>query len=359
MKTRYTLFTEVSPFYRNLVAALKTAEEDISMMYFTFDHGRWAAEIAAVLTTKAAEGVRVRLMVDQLGEIVDNPRNAFANQHLLETLRNSGVQVDVFQPSGARLFIGNRLHTKICAVDRQVAFIGGSNIGDEYPTWDDTNLRLDGDLGSSLHELYDYIRNHTPAGCSDPAPNIHLSRMFAGEAQIWLTVPRRRRDIRRALLKVILDAETDIYIRNWYFLPDQEILDALRCQAENGVRVHVLLSHRTKVRAIDFANHIHGHKLAKSGGRVLRFTGGYMHAKVAWNDQGEVLFGSANMDRKALNDNFECSLSFVDQELADRLTHAFEKDAARSFVQDEKHFKRCTIPLKALAHTCNMFAAWL
>lgn len=359
METRNTLFTEVRPFYENLAAALEAAENEVSMMYFTFDDGAWARRIAAVLRNRAACGVRVRLMVDGLGLITDNPRNTLANRRLLNELQQAGVQVDIFQPYGPRLSTGNRLHTKICAIDTHTAFIGGSNIGDHYTTWQDTNLRLDGVLGSGFHTLYDFIRKHTRPGHTVPTPGIHLSRMFAGGARIWLTVPRRRRDIRRELLKIILDAETDIYIRNWYFLPDQEILDALRFQAEQGVRVHVLLSHRTRVRLIDFANRIHGHKLAKSGGRVLRYTGGYMHAKVAWNDHGEVLFGSANMDRKALADNFECSLSFVDLQLKEQLSQAFEMDAGNCLLQDEKHFKRCGGALRVLAFTCNIFSAWL
>ena len=357
--TRYTVFTQVEAFYRNLVDALAGAEKEISMLYFTFDDGIWGQAIAEALGERVAAGVRVRLMVDQLGVTVDNPRNALANRVLLNDLRAMGVQVDVFKPHGHRLGIGNRLHSKICALDDRVAFIGGSNIGDYYTQWDDTNLRMDGELGRGLHELYDFIRCHTELGGCDQLPEFHLSRLFAGEAQVWLTVPRQRRDIRRALLKIILDAETDIYIRNWYFLPDREILDALRSQAERGVNVHVLLSHKTKVRPIDFANLIHGHKLAKSGGRVLRYTGGYMHAKVAWNDRGEVLFGSANMDKKALRDNFECSLTFTSAALAEDLTAAFEQDAGHSILQDRDLFRKGSLIVKAAAYTCNLASAWL
>lgn len=357
--TRYTVFTQVETFYRNLVDALNTAETEISMLYFTFDEGQWARAISDALGARIAAGVKVRLMVDGLGVTVDNPRNAFANKILLNDLRAMGVQVDIFQPHGHRLGFDNRLHTKICAVDERVAFIGGSNVGDYYTGWDDTNLRMDGDLGRGLHEVYDFIRCHTKDGDCDTIPQMHLSRLFSGKAQIWLTVPKQRRDIRRALLKIILDAETDIYIRNWYFLPDREILDALRSQAERGVNVHVLLSHKTKVRPIDFANLIHGHKLAKSGGRVLRYTGGYMHAKVAWNDGGEVLFGSANMDKKALRDNFECSLTLTSHELAENLTAAFEQDAEHSILQDRDHFGRGSLLVKAAAYTCNLAAGWL
>ncbi len=357
--TRYAVFTNVETFYSDLVCALNSAERKISLMYFTFDDGKWAREIASALGARASAGVEVRLMVDQLGLLIDHPGNIISNRLLLNDLRAMGVHVIMFNPKGHRLWLDNRLHAKICAVDDRIAFIGGSNIGDYYSKWDDINLLIEGKLGRSLHNVYDFFRCHSKgSGCS-AFPEMHLSRLFAGSAQIWLTVPKQRRDIHRAFLKIILDAETDIFIRNWYFLPDHEILDALRSQAERGVNVHVLMSDKTRVRPIDYANLIAGHKLAKSGGRVLRYTGKYMHAKVAWNDHGEVLFGSANMDRKALRGNFECSLSFVDRNITLQLKDAFEQDACSSMVQDENHFRRGSIFTKALAYTCNLASAWL
>ncbi len=359
MNTRYTLFTAVRPFYQDLDSALERAQERISMMYFTFNHGEQAWRIARTLAARAAAGVQVRLMVDEFGQVLDAPRHALANRRLVRWLQEQGVQVDIFRPGGWRLNMGNRLHCKVCAIDGRTAFIGGSNIGDHYLGWDDHNLRLDGEQGEVFHRVYDFIRHHAGRGEHRLPADLHLSKLYAGEAKICLTVPKQRQDIRRALLDLILDAEKAVYIRNWYFLPDREILNALRSQARSGVQVHVLLSDRTRVRPIDGANYIHGHKLAKAGGRVYRFTGGYMHAKVAWNDQGKVLFGSANMDRKALSGNFECSLVFQDPSIAGQLRSAFEADTHRSLVQTPEIFRRRALPLKALSYACNMVSPWL
>jgi cardiolipin synthase len=359
MTSQKTLFTNVHNFYANLVQTIPQAQERLSMMYFTFDDGEWAQRIAPLLAERAANGVNVRLLVDEFGLIADNPRHALRNHRLLDDLRADGVKVDIFRPHGNRLTAGNRLHTKICAVDNRTAFIGGSNIGDHYTTWDDYNLRLDGDLGGALHDIYDFINHHTPGGAGAPQPRLHLSRLFADDAQVWFTVPHQRRDIRRALLDLILSADKAIFIRNWYFIPDREILDALRSQAQHGVAVNVLLSHKTRVRPIDAANYIHGHKLAQSGGQVYRYTGGYMHAKVAWNNNGEVLFGSANMDKKALRDNFECSLTFRDTALTWELRKAFEADTERCILQTPSLFEKRSLVGKALSFTCNLASPWL
>ena len=146
MKTTHTLYTKVQPFYTDLVDAIATAENQITMMYFTFDAGEWSEKIARILSNKASSGVQVRLMVDELGLALDDIRHARKNWQVVADLRASGIQVDIFRPRGNRLTQGNRLHTKICAIDTHTAFIGGSNIGDHYLGWDDNNLRITGEL---------------------------------------------------------------------------------------------------------------------------------------------------------------------------------------------------------------------
>jgi cardiolipin synthase len=359
MTTRKRLFTQVAPYYQNLAAELETAQDSISMMYYAFDSGEVAEKIAAILSAKAQAGVRTRLMVDEYGQVLDNYRNTLKNRTLLQQLRAAGVQVDLFRPHGRRLKKLNRLHCKVCAIDRRTVFLGGSNIGDHYLGWYDANLRIDGQLGDTFHQVYDFIAGHSAFRPSAPQPGMNLSSLVAGDAHVWLTVPRQRRDIHRALLQLILNADQDIYLRSWTFLPDQEILDALRTQAENGVRVHVLLSHQTRVRPIDFANYIHCHKLAMSGGHIYRYTEKYMHAKAAWNNHGDVLFGSANFERMAMKSTFECSVVVQDHRLAGNLCQSFDADRPACLVQTSEIFQRRSLPQKAVSYACNLASPWL
>ena len=157
MTTRKRLFTQVQPFYRNLAAELETAQDSISMMYYAFDHGEWAERIAAILAAKAQSGVHTRLMVDEFGQILDEPRHSLKNKKLMQSLRESGVEVIIFRPEGNRLNKLNRLHCKVCAIDQRAVFLGGSNIGDHYLNWDDTNLYLNGALGNTFHQVFDFI----------------------------------------------------------------------------------------------------------------------------------------------------------------------------------------------------------
>ncbi|MBE9524224.1 MAG: hypothetical protein IMY76_03940 [Chloroflexi bacterium] len=359
MATQKTLFTNVIDFYNNLLDEIETADHVISMMYYAFDHGEWAEKISKVLTAKASCGVRVRLMIDGIGQVLDNASHTLKNRTLVRELQKFGVDVEIFDPSRNHLTKLNRLHCKICAIDERVVFLGGSNIGDYYPTWDDTNLRLDGNLGNTFHEIFDFVRHFSRGQNPISSPYLDLSDLNVEDAQVLLTIPKQRRDIRRALLKLILDADKSIYIRTWYFLPDQEILGALRFQAEKGTAVNVMLSHKTRVRPIDFANHNHIHSLVKSGGRVFRYTEKYMHAKVAWNNHGHVLIGSANLENRSLQNNFECCVLLRDKGLAATLQRVFETDAQLSNQQTLEMFRNRLAPTNALSYACNLVSPWL
>ena len=317
------LFTVVSPFYTEMIAALKQAQQTIHMAYLAFDDGRWARFIAHTLAQKAAAGVSVHLMVDELGQYLENLSNAYRNQRLLNRLATSGVQVDLFRPNGRRLSQFNRLHCKFCAIDDQIVFMGGSNIGDHYLRWRDSNIRIDGDLGNSFPQLYEGLRQFCGSE-NDYPPD--LTALQIADMPLLLTVPGRRQDIRRHLLDLILSAKTAVSLRSWTFLPDKEIVNALLSQAENGVRVTILYSNRTRTPFIDIANRRLTHRLAKAGINIYRYVNGYMHAKEAWNDQGDILFGSANIDLWALRTNFECCLRIVDRALARELSLELNDD---------------------------------
>jgi cardiolipin synthase A/B len=336
--TQFKLFTNVEEYYTELQSALRAAEYHIHMAYYTFDDGKIARSVGHILAQKAAAGVTVKLMVDEMGLYLDNWQNGWRNRQLLAQLQASGIQVDMFRPRGDRLSQYNRLHCKFCAIDGITAFIGGSNIGEHYLDWRDTNLRLTGDLGNGFALLYNSLYQFSN-GHFDPSTTLSGTRLSASHAAcptdltiaempLLLTVPGHRQDIRRTLLGLILSAKTSVTLRSWYFFPDEEIMNALLSQAEKGVRVTILFSHHTRMPFIDIANRGLCRRLEGAGVRVLRYNGRYMHAKEAWNDQGDILLGSANIDRWALRTNFECCLLIRDQALANQLSRELQADTA-------------------------------
>jgi len=354
---KHTLFTKVRDYYADLVVKLGTAQQEISMTYLSFDDGEWATKISDVLCSKALSGVKVRLMVDEFGQLLDEPRHAIQNIGMFRRLRSHGVQVNIYRPASP-LNIKNRLHSKIAAIDGHTVFMGGSNIGDYYTTWSDTNLRVDGDFGRTFHNVYDFLLAHSQ-GEDATARSFETGNLRAGTDKLFLTLPRQRQDIRNALMQLILNAGKSIYIRTWYFLPDDEMLDALCEKARNGVQVNILLSHETRVRPVDFANYIHVNKLVCAGGNVYRYTGRYMHSKTAWNEKGDVIIGSANLDPHSMSVNFESCLQIHNPTLAWELRRAFYADLATSARQTPESFLRRSVADKVLTYACNLVSPWM
>lgn len=353
---QYALFTKVQDFYTDLVEKLSTAQHSISMAYFAFDSGGWAERISQILIAKAKEGVRVRLMADEFGQALDKPSHMFKNAGMFNHLRTYGVQVQLHRPISP-LKMNNRLHCKFAAIDDRTVYLGGSNIGDYYTAWTDSNLRVDGNLGNTFHDFFDFLSGFS----KENEAQIHsfdVTNLWADTDRLWLTIPHQRYDVRDALMKLILNAEKSIFIRTWYFLPDEEMLNALCAQAQNGVQVNVLLSHETRVWPVDFANYVHIHKLVCAGGNVHRYAGRFMHSKAAWNDE-TVLFGSANLDPLSMYGNFESCLQINDSKLTWELRRAFYADLVISPRQTPESHSSRSLANKALTHACNLASPWL
>lgn len=354
---QHILFTNVHEYYTDLATQLASARSAISMCYLAFEDGAWAREISEVLRSKVDEGVRVRLLVDEIGQLMDEPGRIHRNFEILHHLKSLGVQVDVFRPAPP-LQISNRIHTKFAAIDDRTVFLGGSNIGDYYTTWTDTNLRVDGNIGDTFHNVYDFLLGFSKHG-NARSRLMDANNLWIGDEPLWLTVPKHDFAIREAILNLINNAGKSVFIRTWYFLPDDEMLEALCEQARRGLQVNVLLSHKTRVRPVDFANHIHTYKLACAGGNVYRYTGRYMHSKATWNDRGDVLFGSANLDPTSMHGNFESCLEVHDPSLAWELRRSFYADLADSVLQTPESHRGRPVADRVLTHACNLASAWL
>lgn len=332
MNNQYRIFNEVAPFYQDLVETLRTAEQKISMLYFTYDSGIWTKQMNEIMFEKAASGVEVRVMVDLLGIFTDHHQNIFHNIAQITEMKRKGIQFDFFQPGpGSKLSPVDRLHFKLCAIDQDVVYIGGSNIGDHYTTWQDTNLRVKGQIGEIGHQLYDYVLGHSFG--KHETPELDLDNLWFGDARVFLTVPGSRKDISDQWLDLIKTSESTVYFRNWYFLPNKDFMKAMLERLENEVNIEVLLSHRTRVPVIDVANHKQSRTLVKAGANIHRYQQRYMHSKVTWNAKNKILFGSANLEEKALTGNFELCLRFNDQEICKKLTKTFQRDASCSKYQ--------------------------
>jgi cardiolipin synthase len=328
MHNQYRLFTEVSPFYASLLDALSAARQSISMMYLIYDHGAWSARLNEVLIEKHRAGVKVRIMPDFLGTVLDHPWNIRKNFLMLKRLGDQGLNVTLFNSTGSPRSFFDRLHIKMCAIDDHLLFLGGSNIGDYYTNWQDTNFRVEGDLQGVGHALFDCVAARTRAS-NNHNPQMELSDCRCGDARLVLTLPGTRRDIYRCLVEMISTAASPVYFRYWYFMPNSELLDVMLAQLARGIELRIILSNWTRIPFIDIANRYTLRRLARAGAAVYRYRGRYMHSKIIWTESGDVLIGSANLEMQGMNHNYELCMKLNDVQLVDELSESFWADAEK------------------------------
>ena len=314
------LFTEVEPFYEHLLAELRKAKHIISMMYLTFDHGYYSSEILDIIKNKIEKGVKVRIMIDKYGLIFDNFKNIFTNFKFIKTLSKSGVEFTFFKKASKPVLDYNPIHIKICAIDDETVLMGGSNIGDYYLTWQDTNLLIKGKFGKNFHEIYDYVRdiNH------DRKNNKYESGLKVGDMELLLTIPHKHYDIYNKQLEIIKSAKKEVHIWTWYFLPNKEVYDLIVSKVGEGVKVKILLSNRTRIFLVDMLNRKLIRKLKEKGVELFRYNRRYTHSKVYWNESNNILLGSSNFSRFEFNHNYESSIFFNDVQIAQELAERFE-----------------------------------
>ncbi len=303
-------------FYDALLVELEKAEKSIWMEYFIVAEGAMWDGIHRILAEKAAVGVDVRLICDDLGCISRLPGN-FAS--LLEKEGIRCVFFHRFIPVLSALQ-NNRDHRKICVIDGITAFTGGINIGDEYINrispcghWKDSAVMLRGEGARSFTVMFltmwDYISGeHTEF--SQPEP---VSTAEAGTIQPYWNCPL---DEEPAAQNVYLDltegAEKSLWIMTPYLILDEITERSLIRAARSGVDVRIITPGIPDKKLVYETTRAHYPRLLEGGVRIWEYTPGFLHAKNVLADEKTAVIGSVNLDYRSFYLHFECGVRMTD-----------------------------------------------
>ena len=314
--TSVTYLPEGAILLRNLINRAAKAERFIFLEYFILAEGKLWDELEKILCAKAREGVEVKIIFDDFGNI-----KRFSAESL-QTLRDAGVEVIVFNPVHEyvnRLYFNYRDHRKITVIDGETAYTGGVNIADEYANlidrfgyWKDSGIRLEGEgvwgltaaflnmwsfLGGELHEERDYYRPHT-----SPASD--------GFCQPFLDGPQNNPDnpAEDTFLQLIGSARRFLYITTPYFIPDENIMRALCIAGDGGVDVRLMLPGTPDHWYADAVADSYIGELLEHHVKVYRYTPGFLHAKSIMVDREAAFVGSVNFDYRSFELHYECGV---------------------------------------------------
>jgi len=275
----------------------------------------------------------VRILYDDVG--CSGVKKSF-----FEGMRREGIEAFAFLHVKFPLFtskVNYRNHRKIAVIDGCVGFIGGMNIADRYVrgtewgSWRDTHFRIEGSGAAGLQAsfLSDWsatTKRHIAGAEYYPAAERHTD-------DILQIVPSGPFGKWRALLQAdsyaVSNARKRIWIQTPYYLPSDVLNSALQVAALAGIDVRLMLPARSDSKVVDLASHSYLDDMMKAGVKILFYKPGFLHSKLLIIDNSLTVIGSANMDFRSFEHNFEVNAFVYDREFTARMAGVFEDDASR------------------------------
>lgn len=335
---RVELLNNGSETYSALLAELQHARDTIHLEYYIFDDDRIGRSVAEVLIRRARGGVKVRVIYDLLGSWMPS-------WGMLRDLRRAGVEVRHFRPIRFPWItpeLNERNHRKIAVIDGRIAFIGGINIarryldGNELGQWRDEHLRIEGEAVRDLQGVFaaDWQEvGGTPFDCEESLRR--LEAKGSTRTQIaWSQQGPTRRVIGDAMTALILRARDEILLSTPYFVPTEPLLRALCIAAAGGVKVRLMVPAQADLRIAMAAAESYFGDLLTAGGEIYRYEAGFLHTKSIVVDQHITYVGTANLDYRSLQSNWEVGAFIYDE--------TFGHQAAATFRRDLEHCSRLT-----------------
>lgn len=317
-KTATAYYPTGEDFFEALIREMKKAKKFIFMEYFIVQEGKMWDTILDIMVDKAASGVEVRMMYDDLGSINTLP----PGYH--KKLEELGIKCTVFNPYRATpsVSLQNRDHRKITVIDGHTAFTGGCNLADEYINefekhghWKDAAVMIKGPAVWNLTMLFlqswnffnptdsDYQKYKRPDDKMPPIPNAK------GYVQPYGDSPFNNELISEYVyLNFINTANRYLYITTPYLIVDNEMVTSLILAAKSGVDVRIITPHVPDKWYVHVITQAYYSTLIKYGVRIFEYTPGFIHSKTVVSDDIQCIVGTINFDFRSLYHHFECGV---------------------------------------------------
>ena len=356
--TTSKFFDSGEAYFESLIEDLRGAEKFIFLEYFIIGQGKLWSKIHGILREKAAAGVEVRLLYDDIGCMQTLPF------HYEKRLLSEGIKAYRFGRVTPRLSAvhNNRDHRKIAVIDGKVGYTGGVNIADEYVNlerrfghWKDGGIRLEGDAVRGLLRLFLNSYDFTVEKISDYSdfltdaePYAHSQNNLDAESKgaslsdggIYVPfgsgpAPIYQQKVGKNLfLNIINQAKHYVWITTPYLIVDYELTEALCKAARRGVSVKIITPGIADKKIIKIMTKSSYPYLKKSGVEIYEYMPGFIHEKTLISDDRYLVVGTVNMDYRSLMHHFEDGVFVVDSPVCNDAKAAFEKAIKKSDYRD-------------------------
>lgn len=377
-----TLLVDGPATYDAMFTAIEGAKDHINMETFIFENSEIGQRFAQALIAKQNSGVQVNLIYDSVGSI-STPKEFF------KSLKDSGINVLEFNPINplnARKGwqVNKRDHRKLLIVDGKIAFVGGINISSVYSSgsyrrsekhssddskstkktdipWRDTHMRIAGPIVGEFQKLFlaswasqkgDLLadKNYFPEPDAKGNEVVRAIGSSPDEPynQMYVT-----------LLSAINSAETQVFLTNAYFVPDPQMLTALKEASGRGVDVRLLLPEKTDSNMVYYASHSYYDELLSAGVKIYERQDALLHAKTAMIDGVWSTIGSTNLDWRSFTNNQEINAVMLGQDFGAKMQALFEKDLESSKLVTLETWRSRSIASRIKERAARLWARFL
>ncbi|MCD6331662.1 MAG: cardiolipin synthase [Bacteroidales bacterium] len=321
--------------FGSIIYELEHATDHIHLEFFIIEEDQIGNRIKDILVKKAREWAAVRVHDD------DSGRWPLSRKFIRE-LTSAGAGVASFMPVKSYIFankVNFRLHRKIIVIDGRVGFVGGINIAERYlrglgrdNLWRDTHLRIEGDAVASLQAVFLMDWGFVSGSIENdlryfPASHIEEHQLVqivaSGPDSDW-------ESIMQAYFSAINRANHYVYISTPYFLPNESIRMAMKTAALSGVDVRILLPEKCDSWMVGMSSRSYLKELLLAGVKVYFYMKGFTHSKLMIVDDIFSSVGTANMDIRSFNQDFEVNALIYGESVAVKLKKNFLEDISFS-----------------------------
>lgn len=312
--TKQEYFPLGEDMHCKMLTDLQAAEKFIYMEYFIIEEGRFWNSILDILKDKAAEGVEVKVLYDDIGCMMTLP----GDYH--KTLKSYGIEATPFSrlKGNADSEFNNRSHRKILVIDGKVGYTGGVNIADEYINeiekyghWKDTAIRLEGEAVWELTKLFlvDYginekqmfiAQNELYPEQKDIAEQGYIIPFGDGPHPIY------ERRVGKSVIQNMLNSATRYaWMTSPYLIIDNDLCTGIENAALRGVDVRIIVPHIPDKKLVFGMTQSFYHRLMAAGVKIYEYEPGFIHAKSYLVDDEYAMIGTINLDYRSLVHHFE------------------------------------------------------
>lgn len=349
--------------FESLFEDIKLAKDHIHLEYYVFNSDNIGLQLIDILCKKAQEGVRVRVIYDYVGSDLSGKQE--------KRMQSCGIEVFPFMPvwfPNLTRKLNYRDHRKIVVIDGTLGYVGGVNVSDDYVNpckkgyWRDTHLRIEGNAIKSLQSHFllnwNFVSGQEIKIIDPFFPEMENSGEVA--VQIAASGPDSSwPHIMEAIFTAINCANKSIHITTPYFIPNDQILTALKTASRRGVDVKLLIPKEGDSWAAKYATNSYILDILESGIEVYHYCKGMIHAKTMVVDEEFSTVGTSNMDYRSFEINFEVNALIYNKEISQQMISTFNKDIEDCEQVDIDTWKERGLVMRLKESFCRLWAPLL